>query len=218
MQDQFKNLTTLQNKIGYVKGDINTIALLGLFGEAGEVLNEVTLITDNKQAEKLRELAVRTAELIDDFKKVVRQTQTHVPVGTHIIAEDNGKRLDVEMADLLYYLNALAINRGKKLSDYAQMSIEKSCKKTDIPVSEITGTDFNININLCITPGLTQDVSDNGRTVTVTIIGQNGNKHMFKNEKTFVKDGNTELMGIIFNHCDEIIEKELEAIHPQFGS
>jgi energy-converting hydrogenase Eha subunit H len=36
----FELLTEIQAKVGYKKGSINTVALLGLFGEAGEVLNE----------------------------------------------------------------------------------------------------------------------------------------------------------------------------------
>jgi hypothetical protein len=34
----------------------------------------------------------------------------------------------MEMADVLYYLNALAINRGKTLNDYAKISYEKVIK------------------------------------------------------------------------------------------
>ena len=35
---------------------------------------------------------------------------------------------DNEMADVLYYLNALAINRGKTLNDYAELSLNKVMK------------------------------------------------------------------------------------------
>jgi hypothetical protein len=40
MENYIEKLIILQNEVGYTKGKINNIALFGLFGEAGEVLNE----------------------------------------------------------------------------------------------------------------------------------------------------------------------------------
>jgi hypothetical protein len=37
----------------------------------------------------------------------------------------SSSKLKKEMSDVLYYLNALAINRGKTLNDYAKISYDK---------------------------------------------------------------------------------------------
>lgn len=120
----FESLTQLQLDYGYKEGDINPVALLGLFGEAGEVLAEVILITDKNPMNTLQGAAVNIAELVDDMKKRIRKDPDNAP-GTFIMAEDGGVRLDTEMADVLYYLNLLALNRGKDLAYYAQLSVDK---------------------------------------------------------------------------------------------
>ena len=41
---------------------------------------------------------------------------------------------DIEVADVLYYLNAIAINRGKTLEEYAEISYRKVSAKTQINI------------------------------------------------------------------------------------
>lgn len=126
MENSIDKLTNLQKEFGYKQGEINPVALLGLFGEAGEVMNECkhkSLI--NNDLLKICPDAVKSAELVDDFKKKIRSNI--IPLGTIVI--DNEENFDKEMADVLYYLNVLALNRGKTLNDYAEISYQKVISK-----------------------------------------------------------------------------------------
>lgn len=126
MENSIDKLTNLQKEFGYKQGEINPVALLGLFGEAGEVMNECkhkSLI--NNDLLKICPDAVKSAELVDDFKKKIRSNI--IPLGTIVI--DNEEKFDKEMADVLYYLNVLALNRGKTLNDYAEISYQKVMSK-----------------------------------------------------------------------------------------
>lgn len=123
-------LTKLQNEVGYVKGDINVIALLGLFGEAGEVLNETFLIDnsgDEIKAEDLKMEACERAKKIDALKKLIRDNKTNIKADMvyHMEGDIIGKRFNIELSDVFYYLNALAINRGLTLQQLAQLCLEK---------------------------------------------------------------------------------------------
>lgn len=124
--DYIEKLTGLQKEVGYEKGTINNVALLGLFGEAGEVLNEVKM-TKNEDGsgwyfeEGDKALAISVANKLDGFKKAIRDKK-HEPL---FIKINNEELFDKEMSDVLYYLNALAINRGKTLNDYAKISYDK---------------------------------------------------------------------------------------------
>ena len=126
MENYIEKLTALQKEFGYTQGEINPVALLGLFGEAGEVMNECkhkSLI--NNDLLKICPDAVKTAELVDDFKKKIRSKI--IPFGTIVIQDE--EKFDKEMADVLYYLNLLALNRGKTLNDYAEISYQKVMSK-----------------------------------------------------------------------------------------
>jgi NTP pyrophosphatase (non-canonical NTP hydrolase) len=117
-----KKLTELQKEVGYEKGKINNVALLGLFGEAGEVLNECSYsgaeTIDIMDKSVLLNNAIRISQQVDSLKKDIRDKKTN-PM---LISITDEEKFDNEMADVLYYLNALAINRGKTLNDYAEIS------------------------------------------------------------------------------------------------
>jgi len=129
MENNLDKLTEIQKEVGYEKGIINNIALLGLFGEAGEVLNEcsITKIPNGKGLwfeEGDKAIAISVANKIDTLKKAIRDRK-HEPLYIKINDEE---KFDSEIADVLYYLNALAINRGKTLNDYAELSLNKVMK------------------------------------------------------------------------------------------
>ncbi len=117
-------LTFLQNEVGYVKGNINNVALLGLFGEAGEVLNECKIKEDGVIKPLPLEGAIEKAEQVDRLKKAIRDKEAKV----HEIIIEDEEKFDSEMADVFYYFNALAINRGKTINDYAEISCKKVMK------------------------------------------------------------------------------------------
>lgn len=132
-KEPFEMLTALQKDFGYTTGDINPVALLGLFGEAGEVLAEVIFLEktegslgdDNlKSVELVHRTAVCAGELVDHLKKACRMVPGKAP-SVFIASEDGGEKFDIELADTLYYLNLLALNRGYKLSHYAMLSVQK---------------------------------------------------------------------------------------------
>lgn len=129
-------LTELQFKYGYRMGELSPLAILGLFGEAGEVLNEVVFKDEAGEANKVQCQAILAGETADALKKLIRDGLYPVP-GIKIQSEDEGKKFDLELADVLYYLNLCALGRNKNLRYYAQLSCEKvktkglKPKKTD---------------------------------------------------------------------------------------
>lgn len=134
MKTSIEKLTELQLKVGYKFGRPNAIALLGLFGEAGEVLNEVFLTCEeegfwNKYPDLLRRNSVSYARLVDELKKEIRDNKR--PVLVNFESTYNADEFNRELADVLYYLNALAISQGKTLEDYAEMSYQKAIVALD---------------------------------------------------------------------------------------
>lgn len=130
--NSIEKLTKLQNAVGYKQGVVNPIAILGLFGEAGEVMNETLIVGDDLQTEYIKNDGVSAAKLVDAQKKKIRDG-AGVSVNV-IIPETNLSAFDIEVADALYYLNAIAIGRGKTLADYAEISYQKVSKKTQINI------------------------------------------------------------------------------------
>lgn len=124
-----KNLTDLQHELGYGVGGISTIALLGLAGEAGEVLAE-TGSYPNPVFDEIKPTLVAYTEIaktVDGHKKTIRRTG----IGTGIlrIKPGNEEEFDKELADVAYYLNILATNRGLTLGDLCQMAHDKVREK-----------------------------------------------------------------------------------------
>ena len=125
MENYIEKLTEIQKEVGYEKGTINNIALLGLFGEAGEVINECAFASDDEDDSRVNLLflnrAVSEANNIDSLKKQIRDKK-QLPM---LITIKDEEKFDKEIGDVLYYLNALALNRGKTLNDYAEISYKK---------------------------------------------------------------------------------------------
>ncbi len=120
-----EKLDDLQQEVGYVKGEINLIALLGLVGEAGEVLNE-PLFYNSKKLDDIQSAAVSVAAIVDGYKKDIRDK---VIIDDVVIKIPSHKNFDKELADCFYYLKALATNRGLTLEDLARLSYEKIVSK-----------------------------------------------------------------------------------------
>lgn len=126
-----EKLTELQNKIGYVAGEVHPVAMLGLIGEAGEVAQAATYMTPKAKSlmqqdffkfEAMVGHFVAVAGEIDHFKKQLRgRTESEI----HFAIKPDEEDFDPELADLFYYLNAVAIGRGLTIEDLARMSYEK---------------------------------------------------------------------------------------------
>jgi hypothetical protein len=135
--DPFKELTDLQLQYGYERGVLSPVALLGLFGEAGEVLDEVKfmdrtgdLLTLNTRIESLRNIAVSIAIELDFTKKIIRKNSIAKSIIISTEELDGGNAFDIEVADLLYYINLVALGRGRDLSYYAELSCRKVIAKS----------------------------------------------------------------------------------------
>lgn len=117
-------LTQLQKELGYEKGKVSPIALLGLVGEAGEVLNETVLMNFHSFKDLNKDVldAISIAKCMDEYKKQIRK-QT-VKSSENIVFIDEGN-FNAELADCFYYLNILAINRDLDLEDLANMAYNK---------------------------------------------------------------------------------------------
>lgn len=139
-----QQLSKLQEEVGYTKGPVNIVALLGAFGEAGELLAETFLIDNSEdeiKAEDLKIIAVQAAEKIDALKKKVRDNKHPIAVELADGIIDNRENFDKELADQFYYVHALAKNRGLTLDDLAQMSINKiNAKRLQKDISHGSGS------------------------------------------------------------------------------
>jgi NTP pyrophosphatase (non-canonical NTP hydrolase) len=135
----FDRLTNLQRNgmsVGYRPGEISVIALLGLMGEAGEVAQEYmngidTTVTDRPTYYlNYIQRGIDEMKRIDHIKKQIRDNK--IERTGYLPSPDKPvdlEKFDAEMADVLYYLNALASNRGKSLEQYAQLSFDKVTAK-----------------------------------------------------------------------------------------
>ena len=128
-----EQLTQLQKELGYKENtEISPVALLGLFGEAGEVLNETFIHTREEFVpiqQNLFGIAINSAEMIDDLKKKLRKNpEKDYQV---YVNDESFEKFDLEVADVLYYLNIIALNRGKNLDHYASLSHDKVRSKMD---------------------------------------------------------------------------------------
>lgn len=130
MENSIDKLTALQKELGYSEGDLSEVALLGLVGEAGEVLNETTYSSDSGYSEYIVKSARQAAENVDELKKSIRSGL----VKADIDIRDGHQDLFVkELADTLYYLNILAMNQGLTLFDLATVSHDKVRAKMQTP-------------------------------------------------------------------------------------
>jgi hypothetical protein len=121
--NSLEKLTKLQEELGYVKGEISTVAMLGLVGEAGEVLAETSPSVKESVFARNILSAIENAKTIDNMKKRVRNDT--MSYGEIMVSPNNFKLFDAELADCFYYLNILATNRGLTINDLAQMAHDK---------------------------------------------------------------------------------------------
>ena len=121
-----ERLTLLQEELGYKKGKVSPVALLGLIGEAGEVLAETAFVNfkqlDSSALTTLVKSTVENCKKLDDYKKEIRKMpdmQTQNQIFHH---ETDFK---AELADVFYYVNILATNIGLTINDLATMAHDK---------------------------------------------------------------------------------------------
>jgi hypothetical protein len=122
-----QKLIDLQAELGYVKGDISTVAMLGLVGEAGEVLGEIHTVSNTIMYNAIGVHIKSTLDEISDlesYKKLIRkEDKKFVPIFE--VHPDKGEDFNKELADTFYYLQALATNRGLTIMDLAKMAHDK---------------------------------------------------------------------------------------------
>lgn len=120
--NSIERLTKLQATLSgeYQPGKLSVIALLGLLGEAGEVLNEVEVMVQYHDQQDSISKAIRAAREVEEIKKLVRS-------GNCLSSAKYGNLADYdsELGDVAYYLNILATNRGLTLFDLCQMGYDK---------------------------------------------------------------------------------------------
>ena len=122
MSKEIEQLTKLQEELGYIKGEISTVAMLGLVGEAGEVLAETNVATVNEDSAYAIGQAIKGCSFLEIQKKEIRKGATHTILS---LKKDQEESFDKELADAFYYLNILATNRGLTIDDLAQMAHDK---------------------------------------------------------------------------------------------
>lgn len=117
-QSYVEKLTDWVKSIGYKQeeeGHVSKVALLGLIGEAGEVVAETNMVGNG-----LISRVVHLAELCDGEKKMVRKDN---PAATVQIV--NPEKFAEELSDSLYYHIVLALNKGLTIEDLARISYNK---------------------------------------------------------------------------------------------
>lgn len=122
-------LTKLQEELGYKKGELSTVAMLGLVGEAGEVFEEVRFRHDGSDGENmvlLRQQTLVYTRRLEFIKKAVREGISDVCV---VVQNSELPNFKAELADTAYYLNILATNVGLTLFDLCQMAHDKIKRK-----------------------------------------------------------------------------------------
>lgn len=135
--EQVTKLTVLQSEIGYKPGEVDIIAILGLFGEAGEILEQWMRsvapkdnLADTYLTNKITDAimsAIAAAKEIDQIKKEIRDKKIENPFEKY---EDLSAEFDKEHADVFYYLNALCINRKTTVNKLAHTVFEKVISKS----------------------------------------------------------------------------------------
>lgn len=122
--NNIQKLTILQKELGYHQGDLNPVAILGIAGEAAEVIEEVNIAFGGPNAaqSQIEDLSdfIDAGNNLDHHKKQVRKNKLECAVN----CDDMG-RLDLEMSDLLYYVNIYCLNRGFTIEHLAGLSHDK---------------------------------------------------------------------------------------------
>jgi phosphoribosyl-ATP pyrophosphohydrolase len=129
MQSFLEKLTDLQIKQGFVpdSGVLSPIAILGYIGEAGEVAGEISTPKGEYQIQAKLSQIMYAARRLDTLKKQIRDKKT-TPVE---ICIENPELLIAELADHLYYTNAICIELGLTLEQLAEMALNKELRYLD---------------------------------------------------------------------------------------
>ncbi len=137
--ENINKLTELQATFGYVEGVVNPIALLGLLGEAGEVAEEFTLTSEKSiPYHELQTLGRHVGFYIGAAKGVeVAKKRLRAIENADAVVNITSENFNVELSDLLYYLNAVAIGRGLSLDELARISYEKVMSKRNVATPEL---------------------------------------------------------------------------------
>lgn len=129
--DSIEKLNTLLEQIGYTQGPMNVIALLGSVGEAGETIGEYLKQFHSHAVGGLyvtmtmRDI-VRQCKVVDDLKKHIRDSKQQLRLPPLYEFNDfDESKMDMEIADELYYLLAKMKCRGKDINFYAELSYNK---------------------------------------------------------------------------------------------
>lgn len=123
-----EQLTLLQQELGYKEGELSTVAMLGLVGEAGEVLSEAGDVQNSFYYAMLPDgisQAISFCKNLDDYKKVIRKDEYPAHIPKFDLSNIDVAKFKTELGDVVYCLNILATNLGLTLFDLAQMSHDK---------------------------------------------------------------------------------------------
>lgn len=128
-QTAIEQLTAWQKEIGYKENEgISPVALLGIAGEAGEVLAEcdIHIISAEKRSAGAKQVVIdaecikiiQSARYLEHFKKSIRS-------GERTASSEVTNNFLPELADLLYYINIAAFQAGSSLEQLAAMALAK---------------------------------------------------------------------------------------------
>lgn len=127
-----EQLVFLLRELGYGKGKQLDVALLGLVGEAGEVIGETHIsLFANPEVHTTINKVIEAAGEADSLKKAIRKN-TVAGVGFEVMSEKR-TAFKTELADLYYYFNAVSIETGITLDELAKISHDKVRGKMATP-------------------------------------------------------------------------------------
>lgn len=124
-QTPVQQLTELQEELGYVKGKLSSVALLGLVGESGEVFAETSTSIFNKEINTVIRSVMDGTSLAEELKKRLRKANPPREEFEFHPSELGMQKFRSELADVFYYLNILATNCGLTIDDLAIMAHDK---------------------------------------------------------------------------------------------
>lgn len=127
-EPELEALTLRQRQIGYYPCDsLNMNALLGILTESSKVINEwVKQLTPNTSNFIIRQInhANWFLETIEELKNKIRDRKIELEVPTLSSERQmNWQEFDKLLGNVVYYVNALAICRGKTLPDYVALAL-----------------------------------------------------------------------------------------------
>jgi len=126
--DNFEQLKELQKKIGYEEGGLELVAVLGLFAEAGDLLEQWYIANRSSVPNDLSTMlhdAVATAKEVKEVNDNIRQQRIVLPEATNATTA----LVLRELANIFYYVSALAINESVRLDTLAERAVKMADQK-----------------------------------------------------------------------------------------